>query len=402
MNKIGRYLDKIAPKFEKGGPLERWYPLFEAADTIFYASRRVTKTAPHVRDAVDMKRIMTTVVISLIPCMFMAMWNTGLQANTALHAMGIAEPAGWRGFIMSLAGCNPDSFFSNFLHGSLYFLPVYLISLIAGAGCELAFNIIRKQEVSEAFLVTSLLYPLTLPPTIPLWQAATGIMFGITFGKQVFGGVGRNFMNPALVSRAFVFFAYPAQMSGDAIWTAVDGFTKATPLASLAHAMPGQAMNTLDISWSQAFLGTMPGSMGETSVLACLMGAFLLLITGIGSWRIMFSMLLGGLGTALMFWLIGSPNNPMFSVPPHWHLVIGGFAFGLVFMATDPVSSANTHPGQWIYGLFIGMMAIVIRVLNPAFSEGVMLSILLGNILAPLIDYFVIQANIKRRRLRHG
>lgn len=402
MNRIGRYLDSIARKFDKGGPLERWYPLFEAVDTVLYASRRTTRTAPHVRDAVDMKRIMTTVVISLIPCTFMAMWNTGLQANSALLAMGIAEPAGWRGFIMSLVGCNPDSFFSNFLHGSLYFLPVYLVTLVAGGLSELAFNILRRQEISEAFLVTSLLYPLTLPPTIPLWQAATGIIFGIIFGKQVFGGVGRNFMNPALVSRAFVFFAYPAQMSGDAIWTAVDGFTKATPLGGLANAAPDQVMNSLDISWGQAFLGTIPGSMGETSVLACLLGAFLLLITGIGSWRVMFSMLLGSIGTALMFWLIGSPTNPMFAVPPHWHLVLGGLAFGLVFMATDPVSSATTRPGQWLYGLFIGVLVIVIRVLNPAFSEGVMLAILLGNILAPFIDYFVIQDNIKRRRLRHG
>lgn len=402
MGKLRKYLDDIAPKFEAGGPLEKWYPLFEAVDTILYASRRRTETAPHVRDAVDLKRVMTTVVISLIPCVFMAMWNTGLQANIALQSMGISEPDGWRGFIMSFVGCNPDSFFSNFLHGSLYFLPVYIITLVVGGCAEVAFNIIRRQEVSEAFLVTSLLYPLTLPPTIPLWQAGTGILFGIVFGKQVFGGVGRNFMNPALVSRAFVFFAYPARMSGDEVWTAVDGFTKATPLGSLAQAVPGQGIQSLDITWSQAFLGTMSGSMGETSVLACLMGAFLLLITGIGSWRIMLSMLLGGMGTALIFWMLGSSTNAMFSIPPHWHIVLGSFVFGLVFMATDPVSAATTVTGKWIYGLFIGVLAIVIRVLNPAFSEGVMLSILLGNLLAPLIDHFVIQANIKRRRLRYG
>ncbi|MDW7772141.1 MAG: NADH:ubiquinone reductase (Na(+)-transporting) subunit B [Desulfobulbaceae bacterium] len=402
MKRIERFLDKIAPRFEKGGSLERWYPLFEAADTILYGSRRITGTAPHVRDAMDMKRVMTTVVITLIPCAFMAMWNTGLQANAALQAMGITEPAGWRGLIMSVIGCNPDSFFSNLVHGGLYFLPVYLVTLIAGGFCELASNIIRKHEVSEAFLVTSLLYPLTLPPNIPLWQAASGIVFGIIFAKEVFGGVGRNFMNPALVSRAFVFFAYPAQMSGDTVWTAVDGFTRATPLAAVAEASPGQAVQALEITWSQAFLGTIPGSMGETSTLACLLGASLLLLTGIASWRIMASMLMGGLGMSLIFWLVGSPVNPMFSLPPHWHLVLGGFAFGLVFMATDPVSAANTRTGQWIYGMFIGVLAIVIRVLNPAFPEGVMLSILLGNVLAPLLDYFVIQANIRRRMLRHG
>ncbi|MDH3329522.1 MAG: NADH:ubiquinone reductase (Na(+)-transporting) subunit B [Desulfobulbaceae bacterium] len=402
MKHISKLLDKIAPKFEKGGPLERWYPLYEATDSFLFASGRVTKTAPHVRDAVDMKRIMITVVIALIPCVFMAIWNTGFQGNSALQAMGIDVPAGWRGFILSFVGCNPDSLFSNLVHGSLYFLPVYLVTMIVGGICEFFFNVIRRHEISEAFLVTGLLYPLTLPPTIPLWQAAAGITFGIIFGKEVFGGVGRNFMNPALVSRAFVFFAYPAQMSGDLVWTAVDGFTKATPLGSLSAAAPGQVLQSLDITWSQAFLGTIPGSMGETSTLACLLGAAILLATGIGSWRIMGSMLLGAVGISLVFWLVGSPANPMFAVPPHWHLVLGGFAFGLVFMATDPVSAASTHTGQWIYGLFIGMLAIVIRVLNPAFPEGVMLSILLGNILAPLIDYFVIQANIKRRRLRHG
>jgi Na+-transporting NADH:ubiquinone oxidoreductase subunit B len=402
MKKIGRYLDKIAPRFEKGGPLERWYPLFEAVDTILYGSGRITGEAPHVRDAVDMKRVMTMVCIALIPCTFMAMWNTGLQANLALQAIGLPEPAGWRGYVMSLVGCDPESFFSNFIHGSLYFLPVYLVSLLAGGICEVAFSIIRKHEVAEAFLVTSLLYPLTLPPTIPLWQAASGIVFGIIFGKEVFGGVGRNFMNPALVSRAFVFFAYPAQMSGDTVWVAVDGLTMATPLATVAGAASGSAMQSLDVTWSQAFLGTIPGSMGETSALACLMGAFILLVTGIGSWRIMTAMLLGGVGMSLVLWLAGGDAGSMSALPPHWHLVLGGFAFGLVFMATDPVSAANTRTGQWIYGLFIGMLCIVIRVLNPAFPEGVMLAILLGNVLAPLIDHTVIQANIKRRRVRHA
>lgn len=402
MKLIGGFLDRIAPKFKKGGALERWYPLYEAVDSFLYASGRMATGAPHVRDAVDMKRIMITVVIALLPCVYMAMWNTGLQANSALQALGIEAPAGWRGIIMARVGCNPESLVANLVHGSLYFLPVYLVTMIAGGICELIFNIIRRHEISEAFLVTGLLYPLTLPPAIPLWQAAAGIIFGIVFGKEVFGGVGRNFMNPALVARAFVFFAYPAQMSGDTVWTAVDGFTKATPLGSLAASLPGRTMQSLDVTWSQAFLGTIPGSMGETSALACLVGAFILLATGIGSWRIMTAMLLGGLGISLVFWLVGSPVNPMFGVPPHWHLVLGGFAFGLVFMATDPVSAANTVAGQWLYGLFIGSLAIVIRVLNPAFPEGVMLSILLGNILAPLLDYFVIRANIKRRMVRHG
>ncbi len=402
MKFLGKLLDKIAPKFLKGGPLERLYPLYEALDTFLFASNRVTERAPHVRDAVDMKRIMITVLISLVPCVIMAMWNTGLQANAALQTMGIDVPAGWRGAVMGPVGCDPASHLSNLVHGSLYFLPIYMVTMIVGGIWELAFNLVRGHEMSEAFLVTGLLFPLTLPPTIPLWQVAAGITFGIIFAKEVFGGVGHNFMNPALVSRAFVYFAYPIQMSGDQVWTAVDGFTEATPLGTLAAAKPGQVMEALDITWSQAFLGTIPGSMGETSALACLLGAGILLITGIASWRIMISMLSGGLGISLVFWFLGSSTNPLFGIPPHWHMVLGGFAFGLVFMATDPVSAANTLTGQWIYGAFIGVLAILIRVLNPAFPEGVMLAILLGNVLAPLIDYFVVQANIKRRILRHG
>jgi len=402
MKFLRKYFEKIAPRFNKGGSLELWYPLFEAADSILFGSGRKTETAPHIRDAVDMKRIMTTVVIALIPCVIMAMWNTGYQANAALQTMGIALPDGWRGTIMMHVGCDPSNHLANLVHGSLYFLPIYLVSLIVGGIWESVFNIVRGHETAEAFLVTSLLFPLTLPATTPLWQVAVGITFGIIFAKEAFGGVGRNFMNPALVSRAFIYFAYPAQMSGDTVWTAVDGFTQATPLGTISSSLPGEAMQSLNITWNQAFIGNISGSMGETSALACLLGAAILLITGIASWRIMASMLIGGLGISLVFWLLGSSTNPMFSIPPHWHLVLGGFAFGLVFMATDPVSAANTLTGQWIYGLFIGVLTILIRVINPAFPEGVMLAILLGNILAPLIDYFVIQANIKRRRLRHG
>lgn len=402
MNIFENLLDRIAPKFLKGGPFARWYPLYEALDTFLFASNRVTDRAPHVRDAVDMKRVMIMVVISLLPCVFMAMWNTGLQANTAMQAMGIDTPAGWRGSIMALVGCNPDSLISNLIFGSLYFLPIYIVTMAVGGIWELAFNLIRRHEMSEAFLVTGLLFPLTLPPTIPLWQVACGITFGVIFAKEVFGGVGRNFMNPALAARAFLYFAYPVQISGDKVWTAVDGFTQATPLATLAAAEPARAMQSLDITWSQAFLGTIPGSLGETSTLACLLGAALLLLTGIASWRIMTSMLIGGFGTGLILWLIGSSTNPLFAIPAHWHLVLGGFAFGLVFMATDPVSAATTFTGQWLYGAFVGILSILIRVANPAYPEGVMLAILLGNVIAPLIDYFVVQANIKRRVLRHG
>jgi len=402
MNRLKKLLDNAAPHFREGGRWQRWYPLFEAVDSIIMGSARKTTMAPHVRDAMDLKRIMTTVVIALLPCVIMALWNTGYQANSALHTLGISTPPGWRGPIMSAVGCDPANTWSNLLYGSLYFFPVYLVSLSVGGVWECIFNLVRGHEMSEAFLVTSLLFALILPATIPLWQVAVGISFGVIFAKEVFGGVGRNFMNPALTARAFIFFAYPAQMSGDQVWTAVDGFSRATPLTALAAAQPGQALQSLSITWWQAFLGVIPGSMGETSTLACLAGALLLLVTGVVSWRIMTAMLTGGSGCALAFFLAGSTNNPMYGVPPHWHIVLGGFAFGLVFMATDPVSAPHTSTGQWIYGIMIGALAILIRVANPAFPEGVMLAILLGNVLAPLFDYFVVQGNIKRRKLRYG
>jgi Na+-transporting NADH:ubiquinone oxidoreductase subunit B len=402
MKLLSKIFEDAGRHFEKGARFELLYPLYEAFDSFLFGSNQTTGSPPHVRDSIDLKRIMTTVIIALIPCVFMAMWNTGYQANSVIEAMGLSGPDGWRGSIMTLIGCDPKSLISNFTHGALYFLPIYLVTLLVGSVWEGVFNLIRGHEFSEAFLVTSLLFALILPPTIPLWQVAAGISFGVIFAKEVFGGVGQNFMNPALAARAFIFFAYPAQMTGDSIWTGVDGVTAATALGQFAAAEPGEAINAVSVTWFQSFIGTVPGSMGETSTLACLFGAFILLVTGIASWRIMASMLLGGLICATFFWLQGSAVNPMYAIPPHWHLVLGGFAFGLVFMATDPVSAAHTPTGQWLYGLLIGVLSILIRVANPAYPEGVMLAILLGNVFAPLFDYFVIQANIKRRKLRHG
>ena len=388
--------------FEKGGRLEKWYPLYEAFDSFLFGSNQTTHLAPHIRDSIDLKRIMTTVLIALLPCTFMALWNTGYQANSIIASLGLTGPDGWRGSVMALVGCDPGSLTSNFIHGALYFLPVYIVTMLVGSFWEGLFNIIRGHEFSEAFLVTGLLFSLSLPPTIPLWQVAVGVSFGLVFAKEVFGGVGRNFMNPALASRAFIYFAYPAQMTGDTVWTAVDSVSSATPLAQFASAQPGNVMGSIDFTWMQSFLGTIPGSMGETSTLACLFGALVLLVTGIAPWRVMASTLLGAVICACLFYYQGSDANTLTAIPPHWHMVMGGFAFGLVFMATDPVSAAHTHTGQWLYGLTIGMLAILIRVANPAYPEGIMLAILLGNVFAPLFDYFVIQANIKRRMLRHG
>ena len=401
-----KFLDKLMQEagrfFEKDGRLAQWYPLYEAFDSFLFGSNQKTHIAPHVRDSIDLKRIMTTVLIALLPCTLMAMWNTGYQANAVIHAMGLAGPDGWRGTIMSLVGYDPTSLVSNFLHGALYFLPIYIVTMVVGSFWEGVFNLIRGHEFSEAFLVTGLLFALTLPATVPLWQVAVGVSFGLIFAKEVFGGVGRNFMNPALASRAFIYFAYPAQMTGDMVWTAVDGVSGATALGQLAAAQPGQAMNAVNVTWIQSFLGTIPGSMGETSTLACLIGAAILLITRIAPWRVMASTLLGALVCGSFYYFIGSDVHPLWSIPPHWHPVLGGFAFGLVFMATDPVSAAHTPVGQWMYGLLVGVVAIMIRVSNPAYPEGIMLAIILGNVFAPLFDFFVIQANIKRRMLRHG
>jgi Na+-transporting NADH:ubiquinone oxidoreductase subunit B len=401
LNKLNKYFLDLKPHFEEGGKYQSLYPLYEAFDSFLFSTTKSTPAAPHVRDAVDLKRIMITVIIALVPCTFMALWNTGYQANLVLVEIG-AVPDGWRGTIMGVIGINPQSLISNMVHGSLYFVPIYLVVVIVGSIWESLFNLIRGHEFSEAFLVTSLLLPLTLPPTIPLWQVAVGTSFGVVFAKEVFGGVGRNFMNPALSSRAFIYFAYPAQMSGDKVWTAVDGYSSATALTALPQADPANPLASLDYTWFQAFIGTIPGSMGETSVLACLFGAALMLATGVASWRIMLSMLIGAVVTALAFNLVPNPTNPMFALPVHYHLVFGGFAFGLVFMATDPVSAAQTFSGQWMYGLLIGFLAIFIRVANPAYPEAVMLAILLGNVFAPYFDYLVVRANVRRRLVRNG
>jgi Na+-transporting NADH:ubiquinone oxidoreductase subunit B len=396
-------LEKIRPAFEEGGKLEKLYPLFEATDTFLYSTDEVTTVGPHVRDSMDLKRIMTIVVYALTPCVFMAMWNTGYQANAAMQAMEMAAAPGWRGAVLSaLVGYDPNSFLANIIHGALYFIPLYIVSVAAGGVWEVLFGIVRKEDVNEGLLVTSLIFPLTLPPTLPLWQAALGISFGVVVAKELFGGTGRNFINPALAGRAFLYFAYPAQNSGDAVWVVVDGFSGATPLTALATTNVSTGMEAINVSWSQAFLGTMPGSLGETSALACLIGAAILIYTGVGSWRIMASMLAGGMGLAILLWLIGSDTNPMFLMPPWWHLVAGGFAFGLVFCITDPVSATLTETGKWFYGAVAGVMTIIIRVINPAYPEGVMMAILLANVFAPVIDYFVLQANIKRRKMRNG
>lgn len=402
MKSLNKFLKNAGQYFEKGGKYHKYYPLYEAFDSFLYGSTLTTKEGPHIRDSIDFKRIMTIVIVALLPCVLVGVWNTGYQANLGLEQLGRAIPEGWRGDLLAFTGIDPASFFANFWHGLLYFLPIYATTLVVGSFWEGVFNLIRGHEFSEAFLVTSLLYALILPPTIPLWQVALGISFGVIFAKEVFGGVGRNFMNPALAGRAFLFFSYPGQITGDTVWTAVDSLSSATPLSQIASSDLGTSFVSLNINWMDAFLGVIPGCIGETSTLACIFGAVVLLVTRIASWRVMLSMLSGALICSSLFYFLSSGDNAITSIPPHYHLVMGGFAFGMVFMATDPVSAAHTKIGQWCYGFFVGIMVILIRVQNPAYAEGAMLAILLGNVFAPLFDYFVTAANIKRRKLRHG
>ena len=393
--------DKFEPLFHKGGKLERLYPLYEAHDTLTFTPGEVTRGASHVRDALDLKRMMVTVVVALLPCILVAMYNTGYQANAALAEGMSAE--GIRGMIMDISpfGYSAANPLSCLFHGALYYLPVLLVTFIVGGHVEVLFAVIRRHEINEGFLVSGMLFPLILPPTIPLWQVAIGITFGVIIGKEIFGGTGMNIFNPALTARAFLFFAYPAQISGDKVWTAVttanqaDGFSGATALGNIANADASvvgawkDAIMGLDITWLDAFLGKLPGSMGETSALACLLGAALLIITG----SYLVTLILNG---------VGSETNALMNVPFHWQMVLGGWAFGLVFMATDPVSAPYTNRGRLIYGFFIGVFAIRIRVVNPAYPEGMMLAILFMNMFSPLLDSMAISSNIKRRLARNA
>ncbi|MEQ8801068.1 MAG: NADH:ubiquinone reductase (Na(+)-transporting) subunit B, partial [Haliea sp.] len=390
---LRKILDGVEHHFEEGGRYKKWYPLYEAVDTIFYSPASVTRSTAHVRDGIDLKRIMITVWFAAFPAMFYGMYNLGFQANDILAASG-GTVDGWRGSLIgAVGGYDPTSLWDCFFFGALYFLPIYFVTFVVGGFWEVLFAMKRGHEVNEGFFVTSILFALICPPDVPLWQVALGISFGVVIGKEVFGGTGKNFLNPALTGRAFLYFAYPAQMSGDAVWTAVDGYTGATPLSVVAS--DGMAALQQQITWMDAFVGSIPGSIGETSTLAILIGGALLLVTRIASWRIVAGVFLGMVALSTLFNIIGSDTNPAFAMPWYWHLVVGGFAFGMMFMATDPVSAAFTNTGKFAYGILIGLMCVLIRVVNPAFPEGIMLAILFANLFAPLMDHFVIQSNIK-------
>ena len=402
MRGLRGFLDRLEPLFTRGGRFERFEAIYEMVDTLFYSPPDVTRGSPHVRDALDLKRVMILVVFAATPAVVIGMWNTGFQANTALASLGMTSIDGWRGVLLGLlgAGYDPANVYDCFMHGFLYFLPIYIVTMAAGGFWEILFAGVRNHEINEGFFVTSLLYAAILPATTPLWQVALGISFGVVIGKEVFGGTGKNFLNPALVGRAFLYFAYPVQLSGDAVWVPVDGYTGATALGIAAiDGVSGVVAN--GVTWTQAFLGQIEGSIAETSAIACLFGAAMLIYTGIASWRIIVATFAGLIIPAVIFGGIES-GNPMLGMEWYWHIALGGFAFGAVFMATDPVSAPDTMLGHWIFGLLVGALTWVIRVINPAFPEGIMLAILFGNIFAPIIDHFVIRANIRRREQRNG
>lgn len=404
MRPLRKLLDRLEPYFARGGRLADYQAIYEMIDTLLYSPPDVSRHQPHVRDALDLKRVMGLVVIGVTPCAFVAMWNTGHQAHLAIEELGLSGPEGWRGALMAALGIghDPGSVAAATFQGLLYFLPIYVVTILAGGFWEILFAGIRNHEINEGFFVTSILYALTLPATTPLWQVAIGISFGVVIAKEVFGGTGKNWMNPALAGRAFLYFAYPVEMSGESVWVPpVDVVTGATPLAIGAESGVDGIVEQ-GVRWMDAFLGNIQGSLGETSALACLIGGAFIVYTGVASWRIIAGVMIGMVATAVAFNLIGSQTNPMFAMPWHWHLVLGGFAFGMVFMATDPVTACVTNSGRWIFGFLVGSLTVVIRVVNIAFPEGIMLAILFANIFAPTIDYFVMQVNIGRRLRRNA
>ena len=378
--KLFKYiLDSVKPHFEKGGKLEKIYPAYDAFETFLFVPDHTTKKGSHIRDAIDLKRTMAFVVIAMIPCILFGMWNIGFQYNTSVG--------------------NEASLLDNFIFGFWKFLPLLVVSYGVGLAIEFAFAVSRGHSVNEGYLVSGMLIPLIMPIDVPLWMLAISVIFAVVIGKEVFGGTGMNILNPALTARAFLFFAYPSHMSGDKVWVHganTDGYSGATILGDLA----ANTTKWENLVWTSkdAFLGFIPGSIGETSMIAILLGAAILIATGIGSWRIILSTFIGGYFMAYIFNLLGF--NALMETPAHIHLIIGGFAFGAVFMASDPVTATQTNTGKYIYGFLIGVFAILIRIFNPAYPEGMMLAVLLMNVFAPLIDHYVIQNNIKKRLKR--
>ena len=396
--------DRVKPSFMPGGAQAKWFPIYDAIENFIFSSTNKTTNPIHVRDSIDIQRIMVIVWLAAFPAMFFGMYNVGSQTLDSLSLVGSSNTNDWHHVLINLVGYSSDSFLTKMWVGAIYFIPIYAVTFAVGILWEILFAVVRKHEINEGLFVSSILFALSCPPDLPLWQAAMGITFGIVIGKEVFGGTGKNFLNPALTGRAFLYFAYPSQLSGDKVWIAglsdtgitPEGFSGATPLGYAAE--DGLQGLTDNFSWLDAFLGHIPGSVGETSLIAIGIALIILLATGVASYRIILGTFFGMIVMSSILNIIGSDSNPMFQVPWHWHLVIGSFAFGLVFMATEPVSGSGTNTGRWIYGALIGVTVILIRVINPAFPEGMMLAILFANLFAPVIDHMVISNNIAKRK----
>ena len=405
MKFLRNYFNRIKPSFVDNGKYNKWFPLFDAVENLFYSYSKKTKNPIHVRDAVDIQKVMVTVWLATFPAMFFGMYNLGANSLEYLDSINQQNTGDWHHYFVNFVGYDPNSFFAKLWFGACYFFPIYFVVFAVGIAWEALFAIVRKHEINEGAFVSTVLFALSCPPDIPLWQAAMGISFGLVIGKEIFGGTGKNFLNPALTGRAFLYFAYPAQISGDKVWVAgisdyeiiPEGYSGATALGVAAE--NGLTGIKDSYTWIDAFLGNIPGSVGETSIIAILIGLIILLVTRVASYRIILGTLIGMIAMSSIFNLVSSDtSNPMFNIPWYWHAVIGSFAFGLVFMATEPVSGSGTNTGRWIYGIVIGVTVILIRVINPAFPEGMMLAILFANLLAPVIDHMVVMSNIKKRR----
>ena len=396
--------ESIKPKFMHGGAQAKWFPIYDAIENFIFSSTNKTTNPIHVRDSIDIQRIMVIVWLAAFPAMFFGMYNIGNQTLDYLTLVGSTNTNDWHHVLINLVGYSNDSFITKMWIGAVYFVPIYAVTFAVGILWEILFAVVRKHEINEGLFVSSILFALSCPPDLPLWQAAMGITFGIVIGKEVFGGTGKNFLNPALTGRAFLYFAYPSQLSGDKVWIAglsdtgitPEGFSGATPLGYAAEdGLQGLSDN---FSWFDALIGNIPGSVGETSVIAIGIAAIILLATGVASYRIILGTFIGMIVMSSILNIVGSDTNPMFQVPWYWHFVIGSFAFGLVFMATEPVSGSGTNAGRWIYGALIGVTVVLIRVINPAFPEGMMLAILFANLFAPVIDHMVVSNNIAKRK----
>ena len=399
-----KLLDRLRPMFEENGKHAAYRGLFQSLDRFLYSSPNATINAPHIRDANNVQRLMNNFVIATIPCLLIGLWNLGEQTNYAMAQIGMTAAPGWRGAIMAAFGLgyDPQNVVDCFVHGLLYFLPIFIVALITGAFWESLFAQLRRRPVDEGLLAIAWLFALIIPATVPLYQVALGMSLAMIVGKGIYGGMGRYLVSPVVLGFAFLMFSFPDLVFGEGAWIPVPGYDEPTTIELAIEEGGVAALQAVDYDWWQLFIGNQPGPVGVTSIMGCLLGAVFLILGGTVSWRIMLGSLIGMIATVLLLNVLGPEDNPMFQLPWHWHLVIGGWAFATVFIATDPVAAATTNPGRWGFGILVGVLTIVVRVTNPSYFEGAIFAILLACIFSPLFDYFVVERNIKRRKQRVG